>query len=53
MHVPLLIHVPWKQQSIGARTTVKAELVDIYKTLAELTQLGPVEEGVQVAVYHS
>lgn len=46
-HVPLLIRVPWKEASQGVRTTVKAELVDMYKTLAELTGLGPVENGVQ------
>lgn len=40
-----IISVPWKAQSVGQRTTVKAELVDVYKTLAELAGLGPVEQG--------
>jgi hypothetical protein len=29
VHVPLIMRVPWKLQSIGKRTTVKAELVDL------------------------
>ena len=28
--------MPWKTASVGRRTTVKAELVDLYKTLVEL-----------------
>ena len=29
-HIPMLIRVPWKKASVGARTTVKMELVDLY-----------------------
>eukprot|EP01065_Artemidia_motanka_P032589 TRINITY_DN39569_c0_g1_i1.p1 TRINITY_DN39569_c0_g1~~TRINITY_DN39569_c0_g1_i1.p1 ORF type:complete len:505 (+),score=154.33 TRINITY_DN39569_c0_g1_i1:54-1568(+) len=35
--VPLIIRVPWKKASVGKRTQVKAELIDLYRTLAELT----------------
>lgn len=38
-HVPLLIRVPWKTNSLGRRTTVKTELVDLYRTLADLAEL--------------
>jgi arylsulfatase A-like enzyme len=31
VHIPLIIRVPWKTKSIGKRTKVKAELIDIYK----------------------
>ena len=30
VHVPMIIRVPWKTQSIGKRTVVKAELVDMF-----------------------
>ena len=40
VHVPLLIRVPWKESSRGKRTTVKAELIDLYRTLADLTGIG-------------
>lgn len=46
-HVPLLIRVPWKGASVGKHTAVKAELVDIYRTLAELAGLDGVEASVQ------
>lgn len=51
VHVPLLIRVPWKQASLGWRTTVKAELIDMYRTLADLAGLSSqaplVEDSVQ------
>ena len=40
VHVPLLMRVPWKRASLGQRTQVKAELVDLYRTLAEVLGLG-------------
>ena len=39
-HVPLLIRAPWAAASVGQRTSVKAELVDLYRTLAELSGIG-------------
>jgi len=47
VHVPLLMRVPWKLKSLGKRTQVKAELIDMYRTLAELAGFSSVEEGVQ------
>merc|ERR1719421_340751 len=48
VHVPLLMRVPWKRGSLGQRTRVKAELVDLYRTLADLAGIGgEVEAGVQ------
>ncbi|EGD76787.1 iduronate sulfatase [Salpingoeca rosetta] len=48
VHVPFMVRVPWKQNSIGKRTKVRAELVDLYRTLADLAGLGDhVEDGVQ------
>eukprot|EP00755_Sulcionema_specki_P014821 Sspe_Gene.57722::Locus_31672_Transcript_1_1_Confidence_1.000_Length_1561::g.57722::m.57722/K01136/IDS; iduronate 2-sulfatase len=47
-HVPMMIHVPWLTQSHGKRTAVKAELVDLYRTLANLTGYQSlVEDSVQ------
>jgi len=37
--VPLIIRVPWKTESVGARTAVRAELVDLYRTLVDLAGL--------------
>ncbi len=37
--VPLLIHVPWMAASHGKRTDIKAELIDLYPTLADLAGL--------------
>ena len=37
--VPLMIRAPWKTASIGARTDVRAELVDLYRTLVDLAEL--------------
>eukprot|EP00927_Polykrikos_kofoidii_P069047 TRINITY_DN64459_c0_g1_i1.p1 TRINITY_DN64459_c0_g1~~TRINITY_DN64459_c0_g1_i1.p1 ORF type:complete len:752 (+),score=102.28 TRINITY_DN64459_c0_g1_i1:66-2321(+) len=36
VHVPLIIRVPWKTASIGKRTTIMTELVDLYRTLTDL-----------------
>jgi len=46
-HVPLIVRAPFKAASVGKRTAVHAELVDLYRTLAELAGLGGVEDGVQ------
>jgi arylsulfatase A-like enzyme len=45
VHVPLIIRVPWKEGAIGARTTIKAELIDLYRTLADLTGVGQDDVG--------
>ena len=45
--MPLIIKVPWKLQTKGKTTDAIVELVDMYKTLADLTGLGPVESSVQ------
>ena len=37
--VPLVVRVPWKAASAGARTSVRAELVDLYRTLVDLAGL--------------
>jgi arylsulfatase A-like enzyme len=36
---PLIIKVPWKTHSLGKRTRVNVELVDIYRTLSDLAGL--------------
>merc|ERR1712217_578851 len=46
-HIPLLMRVPWKTASIGKRTIVKAELIDMYRTLADLAGLSGVQASVQ------
>ena len=46
--MPLLIRVPWKPNSIGQRTAVKAELIDLYRTLVELA--GFEQSAVQTSV---
>eukprot|EP01052_Picozoa_sp_SAG31_P051293 SAG31_NODE_12113_length_967_cov_1.488479_2_plen_167_part_01 len=47
--VPFIIRVPWASASIGKRTLVKAELIDMYKTLVALSGLPAtdIEDGVQ------
>jgi len=47
VRVPLLIYVPWLDKGHGQSTDVKAELIDIYRTLADLTGVGPVQDTVQ------
>jgi iduronate 2-sulfatase len=39
VHVPLIIRAPWKLHSVGRRTDVLAELVDLYPTLSALAGL--------------
>eukprot|EP00966_Prymnesium_polylepis_P034623 805140-Prymnesium_polylepis.1 len=36
VRVPLIIRAPWLWQSVGTRTSVLAELVDVFPTMAEL-----------------
>ena len=43
--VPLIVRAPWKPQTAGRATFVKANLVDLYQTLAELIG-GPVPSQV-------
>ena len=54
VHIPLIIRVPWLSKSVGARTTVKFELVDLYRTLVDLAALPvsavqPSVQGMSVA----
>ena len=42
--VPLIIRAPWLKPSVGARTTVLAELVDIFPTVSDLSGL-PLPHG--------
>ena len=37
--VPLILHVPWLPHSHGARAAAPVELVDIFPTLLDLTNL--------------
>jgi arylsulfatase A-like enzyme len=48
-HVPLLIRAPWMKPSVGKRTAAVVELVDLYRTLADLSGVGltDVQPGVQ------
>ena len=39
--VPLLVSVPWRPRSVGARTDAVVELVDVFPTLVELAGLQP------------
>ena len=45
--MPLIIRVPWKAASRGKRTKNVVELVDLYRTLADLAGLGNVQGDVQ------
>ena len=38
-HIPMIIRVPWKQNSVGKKTDVRMELIDLYKTVADLAGL--------------
>jgi len=46
VRVPLMIHVPWIQQSHGVKTQALVELVDVYQTVAELAGL-PEPQGLE------
>ena len=37
--VPMIVRVPWKTASHGARSEVRAELVDLYRTMVDLAGL--------------
>ena len=37
--VPLMVRAPWKPAAAGARSAVRAELVDLYRTLVDLAGL--------------
>jgi len=39
VRVPLIVRAPWKAAAVGARTSVRAELVDLYRTLVDLAGL--------------
>ena len=39
VRVPLIIRAPWLNASVGQRSGVRAELVDLYKTIVELAGL--------------
>jgi len=51
--VPLMIRVPWKARAIGVRSSVRVELLDMFKTLAELAGISagvqPDVQGVSLA----
>ena len=49
VRVPLMIRAPWKPAAAGARTSVRAELVDLYRTLVDLAGLdaGGIQADVQ------
>eukprot|EP01060_Flectonema_neradi_P013715 TRINITY_DN2044_c3_g1_i1.p1 TRINITY_DN2044_c3_g1~~TRINITY_DN2044_c3_g1_i1.p1 ORF type:complete len:515 (+),score=109.60 TRINITY_DN2044_c3_g1_i1:42-1586(+) len=46
-HIPMLIRVPWKTNSIGKKTNVRMELVDLYRTVADLAGLTNIQDSVQ------
>lgn len=49
VRIPLIIRAPWKPRSLGRRTAVLAEAVDLYPTLAALAELpSPRSEGEEV-----
>lgn len=45
--VPLIIRVPWKESASNRTTNSLVELVDMYKTLVDLTGVGEAEASVQ------
>ena len=46
VRVPLIIRAPGQQASLGMRVTTPVEAVDLYRTLADLSNLGlPVREA--------
>jgi iduronate 2-sulfatase len=49
VRVPLMIRVPWKAAAAGASSSVRAELVDVYRTLVDLagSPAGSVQPDVQ------
>ena len=49
-HIPLIIRVPWELSSIGRHTMVKAELVDLYRTRAELSGLSSSAPEIEASV---
>jgi iduronate 2-sulfatase len=52
--VPLIISCPWKTATMGHKTSVLAELVDVYRTLADLSGVEPgVEPGVEARTHAS
>lgn len=40
VHVPLMMRAPWKPQSQGKHTTSYTELLDLYRTIADVSGLG-------------
>jgi iduronate 2-sulfatase len=54
VRVPLIVRVPWKAASMGQRTSARAELVDLFRTLVDLATLNssdipPDVQGVSLA----
>ena len=43
-HIPLIIRTPWLPHSVGQHTSVLAEAVDLYPTMAALCGLPPPQE---------
>lgn len=53
VRVPLIIRAPWLQAAVGRRSDAPAELVDLYKTLAEIAGIPVPEDNTHKVVGRS